>query len=478
MRLKVRKERVFQFLKWLAYFIGFPTFLLMCFFSMMPMFGEMTLGNSARNWMLILVGIWLAVEITRFLLNKFVGKKNEAMHKVVLGVMAIISICAVILPPTIFQWVEKPKYNTAKSQLSKEIDVWEFDSVTGWNRGLTDSSKSGVVTLIKDTENFMNLYSLNKMYSEWYGNADKEHNLGYKIGTYEKIEKLIAEKKVAQAFVDANKPILDALEAEYKALQTDYKTKFTAYEKAKLDSADPANDENVKVLKLASDNAKLAIDNFNNGEKGKQYAKLKGAKIDLTIPVEIEGIDKTTGNKVTIKTTLKETLVADVMAIVSNVEGAFPDGLVVSIAGVELPLGDILKPILNLIPAGTISPDLIRGIVPDYLYTSTISGLISSTGISLDSNSVAAQESVVKAKISLDKLEKLDFQLTWYPKIFAAGAVKFYAYICVGLMVFSIYFFDYLDGLHKKYAGTGEVFKSKKRKQRESLIEELGGEQK
>ena len=326
--------------------------------------------------------------------------------------MSALSVLCIMLPSAIYDAAMRPKYETARNKLVGEVDVKDFNAVQGWHRDFTERYDSDVYVLINENYDFIKLYGLEHTYSEWYDNADKENNLGYKYGSFEKAEKLVKDKLEAKANLEKAQAELDAIEAEIEAkkLESDKAQEALA--------AEPDNTE----LKAA---AETALDAYNKlvADKEANLVRLKGLRVDISA--------------------YKSLLISVVVDAVNNIDTVLPDGLTLNILGTELNLYKYVTQILNM--AGSvgfeITPELVEGIIPDVIYTG------------IGNETVSTYQAIVDGSdsdVSLAEAQKLDFKFKYYPSVLAAGAMKYVCYIFVGIVVFCIFASDYFNQKEKE----------------------------
>ncbi len=407
-----KKAIIFKALKYLFFLAGFPLMMMVMIIIMAPMFGTEVLGNHAQNWVIGFTVMGVILLIIHFLLEKFIGAKGRTHRKLVLVVMSALSVLCIMLPSAIYDAAMRPKYEAARNKLVGEVDVKDFNAVQGWHRDFTKRYDSDVYVLINENYDFIKLYGLEHTYSEWYDNADKENNLGYKYGSFEKAEKLVKNKLEAKANLEKAQAELNAIEAEIEAkkLESDKAQEALA--------AEPDNTE----LKAAAETA-LAAYNKLVADKEADLVRLKGLRVDISA--------------------YKSRLISVVVDAVNNIDTVLPDGLTLNIFGTELNLYKYVMQILNM--AGSvgfeITPELVEGLIPDIIYTG------------IGNETVSTYQAIVDGSdsdVSLAEAQKLDFKFKYYPSVLAAGAMKYVCYIFVGIVVFCIFASDYFNQKEKE----------------------------
>ena len=397
----MNKQLIYKGLKILFFLAGFPLLLMIMLITMAPMFNQEILGNHAANWMIGFCAIWAGVLIVWFVLDKFVAKKSETCRKIVLVAVAALSVICVLVPSAIYDAAVSKKYTEAYSQLYDKSDVKTYDALAGWHRDFTEKYKSEVYYLLQDNYDIQKMYGLSHIYSEWYNNADKENNLGYKYGTIEKAQVLTKEK--LQALENYNKA-----NAELNELEAQIAQKQSAYDSAK--AAYDADTSNAQ-LENAMNAAKNDLDGFL-AEKDADLVRLKGYRVDITA--------------------YKDDIVNILVTAVKD-ENLLPDGLTINIAGLDLDIGSILKTVLG-VAGDMLTPETISGLVPDVIYT----GFGDQT-VSTYKKAVEGSDS----DLSLAQAQSFAFKAEYYPSVLAAGAMKYACYVCVGLVVLSVFLTDY-----------------------------------
>lgn len=395
------KQYIYKGLKILFFLAGFPLLLMIMLITMAPMFNQEIMGNHAANWMIGFCAIWVGLLIVQFVLTKFVAKKSDLCRKIVLVSVAALSVLCVLLPSAIYDAAVSKKYADAYEQLYDKSDVKTYDALMGWHRDFTEKYKSEVYYLLQDNYDIQKMYGLSHTYSEWYDNADKEHNLGYKYGTIEKAQVLTKEKLEALENYNKASAELDVLEAQIAQKQAAYDAAKAAYE------ADTTNGD----LENAMNDAKSALDLFLE-QKDDDLVRLKGYRVDITA--------------------YKDDLVNILVTAVKD-KNLLPDGLVVNIAGLDLNVGSLLNTVLG-VAGSAITPEMVSGLIPDVIYTG------------LGEQTVSTYQKAVEggdSDLSLAQAQSFAFKAEYYPSVLAAGAMKYACYVCVALVVMSVFFTDY-----------------------------------
>mgnify|MGYP002520660779 CR=1 FL=1 len=402
------KQYVYKGLKILFFLAGFPLLLIMMIITMAPMFNQEIMGNHAANWIIGFCAIWVGLLIVQFLLTKFVAKKSEPCRKIVLVAVAALSVMCVLLPSAIYDAAMNKKYDAAYAQLYDNSDVKTYNAVTGWHRDFTTKYKSEVYELLKDNYDIEKMYGLSHTYSEWYSHADsydKEHGIGYKYGTIEKTQKLTEEKLVALEKYNVAKAELESIEAEIAQKQTAYESAKTAYE------AD-ATAEN----ETAMNEAKSAYEQIL-ADKDTDLVRLKGQRVNISA--------------------YKEDLVDLLLTAIKDPQ-VLPDGL--TIAGMTLNVSDILNMLSSYLHVD-ITKEAVCELIPDVIYT----GLGEQT-VSTYQKAVEGSDS----DLSLAQAQSFAFKAEYYPSVLAAGAMRYACYVCVALVVMSVFLTDYFARKEKE----------------------------
>jgi len=409
-----KKALIYKALKTLFFLAGFPLLIMLMIITMAPMFDAQVMGNYAQNWVIVFTVIWVVLLIIHFLLEKFIGEKSRTHHKCVLVVMSALSVLAILLPTAINDAVMRPKYEAAQDKLVGEVDVKDYDAVQGWNRDFTKRYNSEVYVLINENYDFCKLYGMENTYSEWYTNADKEHDLGYKYGSFEKAKKLTEDKLAA-------KEKLEKAQAELAAIEAAIEEKKNASTLA--DEALAANPDDAE-LKTAAETAKSEYEAIL-AEKDEDLVRLKGQRVDIT--------------------NYKAQLV-DILLTAVKDETLLPDGLNISLIGIDIPVGDLLNLVMS-VGGSFINADMINGLIPDVIYTGIGPETVSTYQKAVDGSD---------SDVSLAEAQKLNFKFEYYPSTLASGAVKYVSYICVGIVVFCIFATDYFKTKQKEEENKGK----------------------
>lgn len=406
------KTKIYKGLKFVFFMAGFPLLILLLISTMAPMFGQEVMGSHAVNWILIFLAIWAFIVILQFVLEKFVGKKSENHHKLVLVITAAASIIMVLVPTAIFDATAKANYDADYQKLENKGLVRNYESAMGWHRDFTSKKSSAVYELINANNDFMKLYNLSGVESSWYGNADKENNIGYRMGSREKADVLIKEKTLAKAKLPELKAELEKIEGEIAAAETALADAETAL------AADPQNAE----LIAARDTVKAAYDQIVLNYED-DLVRLKGARVDISA--------------------YKNDLVNIVVSIIKNTDTVLPDGLTISLAGMNIEVGKLVNTIMGLV-GGSITPESISALIPDVIYT----GLATEENKAKGIETITTYENMVNgtdSDKSLAEVQAFAFKLEHYPSVLAAGATRYACYVTVGLIVLSIFMTDYFD---------------------------------
>lgn len=400
------KTYLYKGLKLFFYLAGFPLLLVILYFTTETMRGAEVMGNHASNWLWTFVGIWAGFEILRFVLMRFVGRKSDGHKKLVTLILACVCILAVILPTTIFEAVDRNKFETAKEELGAGAagDIPNYDYIAGWHRGFTGSG-SQTAGFIGSYDSFKSTYGLSSMASSWYGNADKENNLGYKIGVLDKMDELLTEKRAAVAKLAAAEAELATVEADYAANLAELENPLLTAEELKALRADIAKNE-------------------------EDLVRLKGFRIDISA--------------------YKEPLVDLAMELINDLSGGletvFPDGIDYEIYGINIgEFEDLIELVLPLlVNGGVVDKAMLMDLIPDVIYTG------------IGDETVATYEGLVygtDSDWSLRQVEAFSFKMAYYPATLTGGAVKYVSYICVGLVLISFLLSGFFSEKEKQWKG-------------------------
>lgn len=447
----MKKEMLYKGMKTFFYIAGFPLLLMILLITMAPMFNVEVMGNHAAIWVVVFFVLWGAFEAIRFVLNKFVGSKSEGKHKLALVITAAVAILLVVLPSAIYDASYKKQYEkdydavvsdlewlqTEGLATDATVNLLSYDKVAGWHRDFTEKYKSEVYELINDHYDYLKANGLEHVYSEDFDNAvyDEETGevlFGHKLGSREKLENTIAEAKAAVALWKEAKAELDELEA--KLAIVDNKT-ATAEEKQA---------------------AQAWLDEKYTDEDGVNAAlvRLKGAKLDLSV-VGASGKS--------LHETLCEVLVDVVKDVLKGNNSEILAGdWTIELFGQKIDIKGLVTKImtellsggydLSEIVSGVITVDMIKGFIPSEIYTG-----IGAETVSAYESKIVGSAGLLGGLISLggESLGMIDaevmlFRINHYPQALAAGAVKFASYICVGIIVFSIFAVDYFSKKEKE----------------------------
>lgn len=405
----MNKQNVYKALKTFFYLCGFPMLILMLIITLAPMFNVEVMGNNAAVWVISFCAVWLIFEIIRFVLNKFVGSKSEAHHKVILVVTAAIAVFAVLIPTTIAGATDRARYEEARAQLRNPSLVMSYNSVTGWSRDFTEKYDSEVYNFINESYDFMKANGLDHTYSEDYDNADLENGKGHKMGLYEYVDTLVAEKLHAEKMIATLTAELDDIEAKLAAGEVTY---------------EEVEDRLVELKGqrvVIGGELKAAIDNL----------------VDQVIDVVVEALKA------------------------GNLDAVLPDGLNIMIGNIEIEAADIVNLLLDKfsglggIVEGMITREMVYGLLGDMLGVNLEGDeVVIYTG--LGGKTIAYYEGILNDKggVSLEQAQAMDFKHAFYPVTLSTGMVQFASYICVGIIVLSIFMTDYF-GRKEKAAKEG-----------------------
>lgn len=402
------KVIVFKALKILFFLAGFPLMVMLMIITMAPMFDAEVTGTHAQNWIIVYTVIGVILLIIHFLLDRFIGAKGRTHRKLVLAVMSALSILSIMMPVACYDAVNKPKYERAQDQLVGEVNVKDYNAVQGWHRDFTARYDSEVYALINAHYDFCKTYGLQSTESVWYGNADKEHNLGYKYGSFEKAEKLVADKLEAKAN-------LEKVQAELATIEQAIEVKSDALALAKEAlEADPENAQLQANVASAQGEYDQILADYDD-----DLVRLKGQRVNIA--------------------NYKSELVEILLTAVKD-ETLLPDGLTIRLIGIDIPVGDLLSTVMG-IAGGFLNEETINGLIPDVIYTGIGPETVSTYQKAVDGSD---------GDVSLAEAQRLDFMFKYYPSALASGAVKYIVYVCVGIVVFSIFATDYFATKQKE----------------------------
>ena len=405
------KANIFKFLKIASYFVGFPLMILLILISMMPMFNEQVMGDFARNWLLILLGVWAVFEIVRQILKRKLNK-SEAHKSLATAITAIVALLCVMLPVAISDGTNKSRYESVQQEAAKVgANLKDYDYIMGWHNDFTNKNSDMIRSFLSSSKKFMDTYDVSSLESSWYGNADKENNLGYKIGIYDKIDELVIAKEAAAKKLVVAKSELAKIEGKIAEKQTEYSNAKKAYDDAVLAGA-----ANVEELKSAMDLAEKALNDTLSAYEA-DLVRLKGTRVVLTPEA-------------------KQALNVLLNEVLTN---GLPDGLKITIAGTEIDV----KSLLDTIGKDTII-GMVNGFIPDVIYTG------------MGSETVKTLEGLVNGTdkdMSLAQVYQYAYELQEYPSLLATGHVKYYSYLFVGIILLSVLAVDYFSNKEKEAKG-------------------------
>lgn len=453
----MKKEMLYKGMKTFFYIAGFPLLLMILLITMAPMFDVEVMGNHAAIWVVVFFVLWGAFEAIRFVLRKFVGSKSEGKHNLALVITAAVAILLVILPSAIYDASFRKQYekdyeavvsdleNLQSKGLAADatVNILSYDKVAGWHRDFTEKHKSEVYKLINDHYDYLKANGLEHVYSEDFDNAvyDEETGevlFGHKVGSREKLETTIAEAKAAI-------PLWEAAKAELEKI-----------ENAQATLADAAATEEEKTA------AQEVIDSYaDEGGVDAALIRLKGEKLNLNV-VGKSGATLKHSISVLLVDVLKDVLSGDSQILVGD--------WTIEILGEKIPVKELINKILNEllsdeikdliggdfnlaeIIGDLITVEMIEGILPNEIYTGMGAETVSTyeSKIMGSSGLLGGLISLGGESLGMIDAEILLFRMNHYPQALAAGAVKFASYICVGIIVFSIFAVDYFSKKEKE----------------------------
>lgn len=412
----MKKQLLFKLAKSFFLIAGFPAMLVMMLATLAPMFGEEVMGDAATVWIVVFFVLWAVFEASRFLIMKFVGKKSETHRNVAVIATAVIAVILVLVPCAIGDAVVGAKYEKDYDALAYATDVRSYDSLKGWHRGFTGGGAGEMDALIDAHYDFMKQYGISGTESSWYGDADKENNLGYKYGSFEKLDVLYAEKLAAVDKLAAAEAELAAIEARQAELQAAY---------------DAAADDETKA-------AALAALNEYNASVDADLIRLQGARLDIS----------------SVKTQLCEVLATIANDLLKGEDGTILSGTwKIELLGQTIDIKGILQSILDKIPVsvdGIVTADMLAGIIPDVISTGLGPETISTYETAVNGGGLLSDE------MSLAEVESLRFRVNHYPDALAMAATEYAAFVFVGVIVLSVFLADFFARKEEREAAAAE----------------------
>lgn len=415
----MNKRLIYKVAKTFFYVAGFPMMLVMMLITLSPMFDADVMGNYAATWIIIFFVLWAVFEAVRFLLNKFVGARGETQRRVVVLATAALAVILVLVPSAIFDAAYRPVYEKDYSQLTAATDVKSYDKLMGWHRGFTSEKSDEVHALTDSHYDFVKQYGLAGTQSGWYGNADKENGIGYKYGSFEMADVLYAEKLAAVDKLAAAKAELAAIEARQAELQAAY------------DAAVAEGDEGkIAETKAALDDYLVSVD--------ADLVRLKGERLDIS----------------SVKPELVKLLVTVVNDVLKGGDGQILNSnWNIGLLGQNISVKELVDYIVSKIPGGSqlvgglVTEELVNGIIPDVIYTGIGAETITSYENAIDGGGLLSDD------MSLAQVESLRFKMNHYPQVLAAAAVKYAAYVFVGVIVLCVFAADFFSRKERQAQG-------------------------
>lgn len=415
----MNKQFVYKMAKTFFWVAGFPMMLVMMLITLSPMFDVDVMGNYAANWIIIFFVLWAVFEAVRFLLNKFVGARGETQRRITVLATAVLAVILVLVPSAIFDAAYRPDYEEDYSQLTAATDVKTYDKLMGWHRGFTSAQSDEVHALINSHYDFVKQYGLAGTESGWYGNADKENGIGYKYGSFEMLDVLYAEKLAAIDKLAAAEAELAAIEARQSELQAAYDAAVTE-----------GNPDNIAAAKAALDEYVASVD--------ADLVRLKGERLNIS----------------SVKPELVKILVTVINDVLKGEDSQILNSSwTLELLGQQISVKGLVDLILSKIPGGSsiidglITEEMISGIIPDVIYTGIGSETITSYENAINGGGLLSDD------MSLAQVESLRFKVNHYPQVLAAAAVKYAAYVFVGVIVLCVFAADFFSRKEKQAQG-------------------------
>lgn len=207
----MQKQKKIQYAKTLLMLLGFPLMSFVLLLTSIQFMQEDFMGDFARNWLIVTVVIWLAIEMLRYFVVRKIKNKKQITRLIINVSLLTAAVLAIILPTTIYGAVIGEEYGKFRqTMLTEGISLDDFDYITGWTRGLSDSGRNSFTTLKAKIDNFKKDYGVDNFYTVYLGN-NEDKKYGY--GTYPGVEDTIVSKLKKKA--DA----ADRLEALKKELE-------------------------------------------------------------------------------------------------------------------------------------------------------------------------------------------------------------------------------------------------------------------
>lgn len=183
--------------------------------------------------------------------------------------------------------------------------------------------------------------------------------------------------------------------------------------------------------------AKKALDDYNASVDA-DLIRLKGERLDISaIKPELVKV---------LYTVIQDILKGENSEILNS-------DWTIELIGQQIPVKGIIDLILSKIPGGGglvggfITEEKLNELIPDVIYTGVGVQTVSTYETMVNGGGLLSDE------LSLAQVESLRFRMNHYPQIMAAGAVKYAAYIFVGIIVFCIFAANYFARKEKQAKG-------------------------
>lgn len=466
-----KKLTKFKLIRFLFYFLGFPALCLVCFKFLLPTITEPAMQKYGLICAIAPFAIWGIVELTRLALKRL-SKKGSMQRDLATFILVIVSVALILVPMVSTDYALSSKYNKLRKEAeTKEVFNYtitdpitnevipcskviyngvylpDYKKIMGWAIDSTNKNSSYFHGYISDINSYISTMGLKGLETSRYGHAeakkvdydanydgvvdDKDYiMLGETLGYYDSLEQQANAKynysKIAAVLNSEYAPLVDGQKALLKLVTDKANEIVTAQQENPVDE--------IKLNQLKNELVVLQknYDDFND-KYAIKIQELGGQRIHLT-----------------------EDVIFAVVDILANASVILPDGLDINIIGMNLPVGDIVAFLGNLL-------DLLAGInindtnavkaIVDLVLTSqkevdgkTVKYIEISTGFAKGNQyqtCATAASKVVTDNYSYEQIRERQYKAEIYPQLLTFARLRRVMYIFAGIIILSILLSDH-----------------------------------
>ena len=479
------KKNKFKLIRFIFYFLGFPTLCLATIYLLGPTFSEAAMQNYGKICALVPFVLWALYEIIKIPLKKLAKKGTMHADYAVL-ILVITTVALVVIPTVSADYALYNKYEAIRKEastkeeptkidyidpLTNEIKsteavlyngIWlpEYEKMMGWAIDNTHKGSSWYHGFIGDCNNYISSNGLAGYHTARKGNSVAktvyyDANLDGKVpeegemfvigevrGLFEDLEFKEQAKRTYTILAIQLEKQLEILTNRQKELIADvakYQAIVTAAQNNDVDQIksllpDYQDSETVPFAEILTkynsnlETSKNALDSFNIANQAKMQ-ELAGQRVHIY-----------------------DSDIKAVINILANVDTILPDGLDIVALGLTLPvgklvgfIGDILKLAGGInINDGTAVDAIIGAVCKEQdargKYIEIATGIPAANRYDL---CAPAARKIAEENGNYESIRAMQYKMDIYPQLLAFARLRRLLYISIGWLILSILIVDH-----------------------------------